>query len=116
MARRAGREHPGCVAWRGDAAVIRSATTDAVVARCRDNHDSGIDDAFCREREKVEIVRFVDSRAEGNVDHADVLHILVGEDVPECGDDIADPPAAGPVEHFQFDNVSCRRNARESAA
>ncbi len=116
---RAYGEHPGRIARRRDAAVLRllreAHRSLAKVAGRGDDDDARIDGALGGKRQGVGLVRLGDARAHREVDDADVVRHAVGDRPFEGGDDVADDAVAVPVEHFQADNVRCRRDARVRA-
>ena len=109
--RRADGEHPRRVARRVDAAVLRkSRGVLAEVARGRDHDHACVDDALCRERQRVGPVRLVDGGADGQVDDADVVGETIREHPVQRGDDVADGALAVRVEHLQRDDIRIRRD------
>ena len=105
-------QHPGRVARRADAAVLRQPRRVlAEVAGGADHHDAGVDDALGREGQRVGPGRFVNRRAHRHVDDADVVGSVVGEDPVQRGDDVADRAVAVAVEHLQRNQVRLGRRA-----
>ena len=76
---------PYCVAPCGLRPLLPAAATTTIPASHR---------ALRGERQRIGVVRLVDARRDRQVDDADVQRVLVGDDVVERGDDVADAAAA----------------------
>ena len=112
-ARRANGEGPWGVAWSGDAAVLGQARRVlAKVARRGDDHNSAVDDALGRERERIGPERLVDGRGDRHVDDADPVFVVMRDDPVERCDDVADRAETVRVENLERDEAGVWSDAR----
>ena len=110
-ARGADRQDPRSVARRHDAAVLRFALgVLAKVARCRHDHDAGVNQALGRNRQRIGPVRFNDCCADREVHDADLVARPVGEHPVERLDDVADPALTVRVEDLQHGEAGIGRD------
>src|SRR5439155_6345358 len=80
-----------------------------------DDDDAFAHDAGGGERERIRRVRFVHACRDRQVDDADVQLGLVGDDVVERRDYVADAATSGTVERLEDDEMRPGRNARASS-
>ena len=106
VGRRADREHPRCIARRGDPAVLCLVLRIAAeVARGGDDDDPGFDRALRGDRQRIRVVGLVHAGRHREIDDADVELGAVLHGVVERRDDVADVAEAIGVEHLEHDEA-----------
>ncbi len=111
------REHPGCVAGCGDAAVLRLAVGRLPeVAGSGDNDDAGVHRVPGGKRQGIGEKGLRDGRADRQIDDPDVVGRAIRYRPFERRNDAADRPLALIVEHLEADHLRRGGDAGAEAA